>query len=60
VGVPAPGDYGALLNSDATVYGGSGRFPTGTLTAEAHPCQGQPCALTLTLPPLAVVFLKKQ
>jgi 1,4-alpha-glucan branching enzyme len=60
VGVPAPGEYRELLNSDAAAYGGSGRFSIGALTAETKPYQGQPYAVTLTLPPLAVVFLKKQ
>jgi 1,4-alpha-glucan branching enzyme len=60
VGVPAPGEYRELLNSDAAAYGGSGRYSIGALTAVAEPYQGQPYALTLTLPPLAAVFLKKQ
>jgi 1,4-alpha-glucan branching enzyme len=60
VGVPAPGYYRELLNSDAVTYGGSGRFPAGPYVADMQTCQGQPYALTLTLPPLAAVFLKQQ
>ncbi len=59
VGVPAPGLYVELLNSDAAAYGGSSRISLGPLAAEAQAHQGQPYSLALTLPPLAAVFLKK-
>src|SRR5262249_38771266 len=56
VGVPGPGFWKELLNSDATDYGGSGQGNQGGLEAEGHPWHGHPWSLTLTIPPLAVVF----
>jgi 1,4-alpha-glucan branching enzyme len=58
VGVPYGGWWKELLNSDATVYGGSGMGNRGGLHAAALPWHGQPCSLLLTLPPLSVVFFK--
>jgi 1,4-alpha-glucan branching enzyme len=58
VGAPAPGFYRELLNSDAAVYGGSNLGNAGGVWAAPTPWQGQPHALTLTLPPLGVLMLK--
>jgi 1,4-alpha-glucan branching enzyme len=58
VGVPFLGFYRELLNSDAEVYGGSNLGNRGGLPADEIPWQGQPYSVLLTLPPLAVVFLK--
>jgi 1,4-alpha-glucan branching enzyme len=58
VGVPAPGHYRELLNSDAAVYGGSNLGNAGGVEAGPTPWQGQACSLTLTLPPLGVLMLK--
>ncbi|MCC6189680.1 MAG: alpha amylase C-terminal domain-containing protein, partial [Anaerolineales bacterium] len=60
VGVPAPGFYKELLNSDAAAYGGSNMGNRGGLPADEIPWQGQPCSLLLTLPPLAVIYLKPE
>jgi 1,4-alpha-glucan branching enzyme len=59
IGVPAPGRYEEVLNSDADCYGGSnlGNGDRELWTDEA-PWMGRPCSLTLTLPPLAVLVLK--
>jgi 1,4-alpha-glucan branching enzyme len=59
VGVPAPGRYAELLNSDATAYGGSGVGNFGAVTAEAVPWHGRPWSLALTLPPLGGLVLKR-
>jgi 1,4-alpha-glucan branching enzyme len=59
LGVPAPGDYVELLNSDAPQYGGSGVLNEGRLTASDMSWHGQPHSIQLTLPPLSVVFLKQ-
>ncbi|NMF84905.1 1,4-alpha-glucan branching protein GlgB [Nodosilinea sp. P-1105] len=58
VGVPQPGYYRELLNSDATAYGGSGIDNDGGQQSHDwdNPCW--PHALSLTLPPLGVVVLK--
>ena len=58
VGVPRPGYYRELINSDAGEYGGSNLGNAGGAWAEPTSWQGQPHALTLTLPPLAVLVLK--
>src|SRR2546428_13612 len=58
IGVPAPGWYRELLNSDAAFYGGSNVGNWGGVQAEATPWHGLPYSLSLTLPPLAVLFLK--
>jgi 1,4-alpha-glucan branching enzyme len=58
IGVPEPGFYAELLNSDAAVYGGRNIGNMGGVPTEAFPWQGRPCSLQLTVPPLAVVALK--
>ncbi len=58
IGVPAPGWYRELLNSDAAIYGGSNVGNWGGVQAEPTPWHGLPYSLSLTLPPLAVLFLK--
>jgi len=58
VGVPWLGYYLELINSDAGEYGGSNLGNEGGASAEPIPWQGQPHSLVLTLPPLAVLFLK--
>jgi 1,4-alpha-glucan branching enzyme len=60
VGVPAPGFYRELLNSDSAHYGGSNLGNAGGLPADDISWQGQPYSVLLTLPPLAVVFLKPE
>src|SRR2546428_64107 len=58
VGVPWPGYYRELINSDAGEYAGSNLGNEGGAWAEPTPWQGQPHSLALTLPPLAVLVLK--
>jgi 1,4-alpha-glucan branching enzyme len=57
VGVPHGGTWREMANSDATVYGGSGMGNLGAVEAEQIPSHGRPWSLTLTLPPLACLFL---
>ncbi len=58
IGVPAPGDYREILNSDAEYYGGSGVGNLGRITADALPCHNREWSLNLTLPPLGVLILQ--
>ncbi len=60
IGVPEPGYYEELLNSDAAAYGGSNVGNEGGRHAEDVPAHGHPQSLVLTLPPLAGVMLKVQ
>ncbi len=58
IGVPVAGLWTELLNSDAKAYGGSGLGNAGAVMAEAVESFDHPYSLTLTLPPLAAVFLR--
>ena len=57
VGVPARGWYEECINTDAGVYGGSGAGNQGGVMASGSPCDGQPCSLQLTVPPLGALVL---
>ena len=59
VGVPKAGYYRELLNSDASAYGGSNLGNRGGLQASDVPSHDMPHSLTITLPPLSVLFLKR-
>jgi 1,4-alpha-glucan branching enzyme len=58
IGVPSGGHWRELLNGDAPIYGGSGQGNLGGLDAAPIERHGQRHSLTLTLPPLAALFLK--
>jgi 1,4-alpha-glucan branching enzyme len=58
IGVPGPGHYEEVLNTDAESYGGSNVGNLGGMNAGEHAWQGRRDSLALTLPPLAAVFLK--
>jgi 1,4-alpha-glucan branching enzyme len=57
IGVPLAGFYREAVNTDAGQYGGSNMGNLGGVMAETTPSHGQPCSLTLTIPPLATVIL---
>ena len=55
---PAPaGRWREILNTDATVYGGSGTGNLGAIDAMPEPWHGQPASARITLPPLGVLWL---
>jgi 1,4-alpha-glucan branching enzyme len=58
VGVPAPGYWRELLNSDAAIYGGSGVGNQGGVDSVPVAAHGRFHALNLHLPPLGVLVLK--
>jgi 1,4-alpha-glucan branching enzyme len=58
VGLPYPGTWEEVINTDATEYGGSGVGNLGAVTATEHPSHGMPASVELTLPPLAALWLK--
>ncbi len=60
LGVPCGGFWREILNSDAKEYGGSGMGNLGGAQAQAEPIHGRPFSLSLTLPPLAVLYLKAE
>jgi 1,4-alpha-glucan branching enzyme len=57
IGVPRPGFWRELLNTDADVYGGSNMGNAGGVETVAQPMHGEAHTLYLTLPPLSTVFL---
>nr|WP_320132076.1 1,4-alpha-glucan branching protein GlgB [uncultured Holophaga sp.] len=60
IGVPAPGLYRELLNTDAQTYGGGNvGNGAGRLETDEHPWMGRPWSLRLTLPPLGVLVLQQ-
>jgi 1,4-alpha-glucan branching enzyme len=57
IGVPRPGAWRELLNSDAEIYGGSNMGNSGVVNAVPVQRHGEAQALELTLPPLATLYL---
>ena len=60
VGVPRPGYYREILNTDSNYYGGSDVGNSGGVQAEPIPWNDRPYSLNLRLPPLAAVYFKPQ
>lgn len=58
IGVPKPGYYREILNTDSTLYGGSNVGNWGMVQAQNEPSHGKPYTLSLTLPPLGCLILK--
>ena len=56
IGVPHPGHWHEVLNSDATAYGGSGIGNFGGVQSAPVPAHGRFHSLTLTLPPLSTSY----
>ncbi len=57
IGVPSPGTYREIFNSDSLYYGGSNLGNSGDLHSEALPWMGREHSLLLTLPPLAATVI---
>ena len=57
VGMPICCRWREIVNTDATVYGGSGVGNLGSVQAEATPWHDQPFSAQVTLPPLGAVWL---
>ena len=61
IGVPRPGAYLDIINSDSDYYGGSNMGNgSGLLMAEDQEWMNNPCSLTVTLPPLAGIVLEAE
>jgi 1,4-alpha-glucan branching enzyme len=56
VGVPVPGEWREILNTDAGIYGGANRGNQGTCTTQAIEAHGSPYSLILHLPPLTTLL----
>ncbi len=59
IGVPGPGNYAEILNSDSEYYGGSNVGNAGGATAEPISCHGRSWSVSLNVPPLGAVLLKR-
>ena len=59
VGVPRPGYWRELLNSDAQLYGGSGQGNLGGVESTPVAAHGHYHSLLLTLPPLSVLIFRQ-
>ena len=57
-GVPRAGDWAEVLNSDATLYGGSGQGNIGGVPTTPVGWHGHLQSVNLTLPPLGMIALK--
>jgi len=57
IGVPHAGPWRERLNSDATLYGGSGVGNFGAVATSPIPWHGRPYSLVLKLPPLGLLVL---
>jgi 1,4-alpha-glucan branching enzyme len=57
IGLPRPGRWRELVNTDSELYGGSGLGNMGGVAAEKKPWHDQPYSAEVTLPPLGVVWL---
>ena len=60
IGVPSPGRWRELLNSDATEYGGSGKGNLGVVETNPVPSHGHDQSLELSLPPLGIIVLRPE
>ncbi|MBT9175235.1 MAG: 1,4-alpha-glucan branching enzyme GlgB [candidate division WS2 bacterium] len=60
IGVPFGGKWCEVLNSDAEIYGGSNCGNLGRIIAAPAPEWGKYHCLSLTLPPLSVLFFKNE
>jgi 1,4-alpha-glucan branching enzyme len=58
LGVPEPGEYRKILDTDAVHYGGSGYAAQERVATDAHPVHGYPHRLRFALPPLAALFFR--
>ena len=60
IGLPRPGKWIELMNSDAAVYGGSNVGNLGAVTAEPKTCHNLPCSAEFTLPPLSIMAFRPE
>ena len=58
LGLPYPGRWDEVVNTDADVYFGSGVGNFGGVDAEGHEWHGQPASAVLRVPPLGTLWLR--
>ncbi len=60
LGVPEPGTYRKVLDTDAARFGGSDYNRQDHVVAQLAPCQGYPHHIRLNVPPLAAMFFEPE
>jgi 1,4-alpha-glucan branching enzyme len=60
LGLPYPGTWHEIINTDAETYGGSGVGNLGSVQADDVPWQDQPASTTLRVPPLGALWLRPE
>ena len=58
IGVPEPGFYKEMVNSDSALFGGSNTGNLGGVSSETVPAHGFEQSVRLFVPPLGCLFLK--
>ncbi len=58
IGLPFPGRWREVLNTDADLYGGSNTGNLGGIAAVPEPSHGLPSSAEIFLPPLATVYFE--
>jgi len=58
IGVPLPGTWEVILNSDDPRFGGTGASQTTEFTAQPHPLHAQGYSLQIDLPPMSSLILR--
>ena len=60
IGVPYPGEYQEIFNSDRAEFGGSGKINPNPLRAEKIPCHGEKYSVKVTVPPIGGLMLRRK
>ncbi len=60
IGIPERGIWLECLNSDSSLYGGSNHGNMGKVSSRPVPMHGYDYSLNITIPPLGILFFKKQ
>jgi len=60
IGVPEEGEYEVIFNSDSSFYSGSNAGSHSNIHAQATPWMNRSASISLSLPPLAGLILKKR
>jgi 1,4-alpha-glucan branching enzyme len=58
LGLPHPGEWAEVINTDSEAYGGSGVGNMGTITGIDKPHQRQPASSVIRLPPLGSLWFR--
>ena len=60
LGLPGPGVWREMLNTDGIAYGGDGAGNFGQIRADGGPAQGQAHSAVIYLPPLSVLVFREE